>query len=590
IMADVMLDLNRCTAVAPPTRTDEQILPRIRWVPIGKSNCYLDAEKLQSNPIYKIAVDILKHTNFFRAFTALATNTAIIIQQFLGYYAAMTEPTGVTSVNWMSNGSTLLKTHSEMLFKINFQQQQGFFLPLPQGLLLSTLSMVWVIQKKSNTYLMSLLMTCFNRGGHSRQSLICALRKSLFGFERLQETHSGTSSWGVITIESYRLCGGKDVGRNFTQSSIPSRRTKSIGTTHSGKRRKESHSHCDPNAKGTKREVFRMRIPNELITDDIREADYYDASLKKVAKHQRYLTGEEVSDPDSPAPKPAKSTKPKITKQAKPTAPKAATKKPQPAPIKPKEKKRNPLTEPGFGDLEADTQRAIEESLKDTHSAHRGPLPPVVFRETDTGKYQPLPEVEGKGKEKVGAEQADWVLLNLQTLKKKSPTEQYIFQRRISAPTEPSSHDESSSLYAGLGLTESDTESDEEVPPIVKSGALDEGQDGPNPGIQDEGQAGPNPGNDTVSQPLSTPGVHARQNLEHTDAEATNDTSQPQPGQMDEKFTATAYPNIQENLKLTVDDPVIPEEPASSTGTLSSLQHLAKDFSFGDQFFNDKPL
>ncbi|GJZ12045.1 hypothetical protein Tco_0546804, partial [Tanacetum coccineum] len=34
---------------------------------------------------------------------------------------------------------------------------------------------------------------------------------------------------------------------------------------------------------------------------------------------------------------------------------------------------------------------------------------------------------------------------------------------------------------------------------------------------------------------------------------------------------------------------VIPEEPASSTGTLSSIQHLTKDFSFGDQFFNDKP-
>ncbi|GJR19917.1 hypothetical protein Tco_0968444 [Tanacetum coccineum] len=83
--------------------------------------------------------------------------------------------------------------------------------------------------------------------------------------------------------------------------------------------------------------------------------------------------------------------------------------------------------------------------------------------------------------------------------------------------------------------------------------------------------------------------LFAGPNLEHTDAEATDATSQPQPGQMDEEFTATAYPNIQENLKLTVDDPVIPEEPASSTGTLSSLQHLAKDFSFGDQFFNDKP-
>ncbi|GJV71030.1 hypothetical protein Tco_0413726 [Tanacetum coccineum] len=45
-----------------------------------------------------------------------------------------------------------------------------------------------------------------------------------------------------------------------------------------------------------------------------------------------------------------------------------------------------PLTELGFGDLEADTQRAIEESLKDAHGAHRGPLPPVVFRETNMEK------------------------------------------------------------------------------------------------------------------------------------------------------------------------------------------------------------
>ncbi|GKE33114.1 hypothetical protein Tco_1452436 [Tanacetum coccineum] len=158
------------------------------------------------------------------------------------------------------------------------------------------------------------------------------------------------------------------------------------------------------------------------------------------------------------------------------------------------------------------------------------------------------------GKEKVGVEQAAQVLLNLQIPKKKSPAEHYIFQRRTSAPTEPSGHDESSSLYVELGLNEK-----------------------------------PNPDDVVESQPLSTPGVHAGPNLEHTYAEATDGTSQPQPRQMDEEFTTTAYPNIQENLKLTVDEPVIPEEPASSTGTLSSLQHLAKDFSFGDQFFNDKP-
>ncbi|GJR13772.1 hypothetical protein Tco_0796424, partial [Tanacetum coccineum] len=317
-------------------------------------------------------------------------------------------------------------------------------------------------------------------------------------------------------------------------------------------------------AKRTKREVFGMPILNELIIDDIRGADYYDAYLKKVAKHQRYLAGKEVSDPDSPAPKPTKSTKPKITKQAKPVAPKAATKKPEPAPTKPKEKKRKQAKETTEATPPAKRAKARkvakkrtlksyqqlvdefvdEECLKDAHGAHRGPLPPVVIRETDTGKFQPLPKVEGKGKEKVGAEQATRVLLNLQIPKKKSPTEQYIFQIRTSAPTEPSGHEESSSLYVELGLTESDTESDEELPPLVKSGVPDEGQAGPNPGIQDEGQAGPNPGNDTVSQTPSTPSVHAGPNLEHTDAEATDATSQPQPGQMDEEFTTTAYPNI----------------------------------------------
>nr|GFC88048.1 hypothetical protein [Tanacetum cinerariifolium] len=36
-------------------------------------------------------------------------------------------------------------------------------------------------------------------------------------------------------------------------------------------------------------------------------------------------------------------------------------------------------------------------------------------------------------------------------------------------------------------------------------------------------------------------------------------------------------------------EPVLLEEPASSSGTLSSLQHLSRDFIFGDQFFSDKP-
>nr|GEW96733.1 integrase, catalytic region, zinc finger, CCHC-type, peptidase aspartic, catalytic [Tanacetum cinerariifolium] len=68
--------------MAPPTRTNDQILPYIRWVPIGKSNCYLDVERSQSNPIFKITVDILRNTNLFRAFTASLIIPSIYIQQF----------------------------------------------------------------------------------------------------------------------------------------------------------------------------------------------------------------------------------------------------------------------------------------------------------------------------------------------------------------------------------------------------------------------------------------------------------------------------------------------------------------------------
>ncbi|GKA73713.1 retrovirus-related pol polyprotein from transposon TNT 1-94 [Tanacetum coccineum] len=205
-------------------------------------------------------------------------------------------------------------------------------------------------------------------------------------------------------------------------------------------------------------------------------------------------------DPDSPTPKPAKATKPKVTKQSKPLAPKAAPvikpatakapkptasqpPKPTPATTEPSKKDQSkkaslqlvdefvdegvPVNEPRFGDEEADMQKAVEKSLKDVHAAHQGPLPPVVIKQPESRKFQPLLEVQGKGKEKDGEEQAAQVLLNLQTPMKKSPTDQFIFQRRTPAPTEPSGHEESSSLYAELRLTDSETESDDDVSPEI---------------------------------------------------------------------------------------------------------------------------
>nr|GEX36302.1 hypothetical protein [Tanacetum cinerariifolium] len=74
----------------------------------------------------------------------------------------------------------------------------------------------------------------------------------------------------------------------------------------------------------------------------------------------------------------------------------------------------------------------------------------------------------------------------------------------------------------------SEVESDEDVPRI-------------DAGVQDE-----------ASQPQSSLVVHAGPNLKHIDLEATDVSTQLRPEQMDEGFTTTAYPNVQENLKLTV--------------------------------------
>ncbi|GJV50646.1 hypothetical protein Tco_1446387 [Tanacetum coccineum] len=178
--------------------------------------------------------------------------------------------------------------------------------------------------------------------------------------------------------------------------------------------------------------------------------------------------------------------------------------------------------------------------MKDAYPAHRGLLPHVVFREPDSGKLQPLPEVQGKGKEKVGEEQAAQVLLNLQTPKKKNPAEQFIFQRRTPATVEPSGLVESSSLYAELGLTDSGMESEEEVSPEMNAQGIIEA------------------------------------------------SSQPNTEQIDDEFTAMAYTKVQENLKLPTEGEVRLEEPASSAGTLSSMKNLDKDLSFIDQFLIEK--
>nr|GEX49386.1 ubiquitin carboxyl-terminal hydrolase 12-like isoform X2 [Tanacetum cinerariifolium] len=592
---DTMADVNvnapadQAPTMAPPTRTDDQILPHIKWVPIGKINCYLDVKKSQSNPIYKIAVDILKHTNFFRAFTASSTIPSIYIQQFwdiVRYDKIVRCYKCQLDEQWFDLTKDTLR---DALHITSVNNNKSFSSP-PSSDALINLSTNWVTRNLSRTCLMSFF------GGSSIKPISIMQRGS---------------------------------GKNSPNPSIRSLKTKR--RKHKFHPRLDSPLHLpneEPvlgylkfNAKETKREVFGKPIPGNLITADIQGEPYYQEYLEKVAKHQRYLAEEQGSDPDSPALKPTKATKksnlsapkadlrPPVTKPASSQQP-----EPKPVPAKSQGKKRKLVTkisnkpspvrksrpglvskqrkpisslrsvdesvaegihekEPRVDDEEADVQRAFEESLKSIYNAPWGPLLPVVISEQESGKYQPLLEVQGKGKEKVNDKQVARDLLTLQTPKKKIPADQFIFQRRTTTPIGSSGHDESSSLYAELGLTDSEVESDEDVAGI-DAGVPDEGQAGPNPGDQDEGQAGPNPDEQDEGQAGPNPDV----------------STQPHPNKMDEGFTAMAYPKVQENLKLTVKEQVILEEPVSSTGTLSSQQHITKDLSFGDLFLNGKPL
>ncbi|GJR80466.1 hypothetical protein Tco_0151251 [Tanacetum coccineum] len=98
----------------PPTRTDEQIVPRSQWLTIGKSNLLFNAQKIQKNPIFQISVDILSNTNFFQAFTASANVPAIYLQQFWNTMK-YNEKTGVYSCQVDEQcGESSLRTNVDM--------------------------------------------------------------------------------------------------------------------------------------------------------------------------------------------------------------------------------------------------------------------------------------------------------------------------------------------------------------------------------------------------------------------------------------------------------------------------------------------
>ncbi|GJV88020.1 hypothetical protein Tco_1531958 [Tanacetum coccineum] len=107
-------------------------------------------------------------------------------------------------------------------------------------------------------------------------------------------------------------------------------------------------------------EVFGMKIPNELISNNIRNAPYKNAYLEMVAKHDQKIAAEKegkkkpatakqfkLKPVKEKSSKPAPAPKPKVTKE-KPSKPSTA-KPPKPKPVKEKSTKVTPLQKAGKG-------------------------------------------------------------------------------------------------------------------------------------------------------------------------------------------------------------------------------------------------
>nr|GEX87840.1 copia protein [Tanacetum cinerariifolium] len=449
-MADMNISANdapaeQAPAIAPPARTNDQILLSSNWVPIGKSNCVLDVHKSQRNPIFPIAVAILKNTNFFRAFITSSMIPAIYIQQFWDTMC-FNSSTGLYSCQLDEQWFNLHKYILKDALDITPTNDNNPFVAPPS----------------SNT-----VIEYVNTLGYP----------STFRNLSAMSVNALYQPWRAILSMINMCLTGKTVGYDRPRHPVLQIQ-KNLAM-----------------ASREKKKTTYLLIP----------------SIRYVGKDGREIF-------EGGATESFKATKVTKTKAAKATKP-ASDPKPKPAPTQPPKA------------IAENKRKLVQETLDEPSPAKR------------SKSGLPLPEVQGKGKEKVVKEQVAHDLLTLQTLKNKI----HIFQRRTHMPAEASGPAESLSLDA-----------DVEVPKI-NIGDQSEGQAGPNPGIQDEGQAGPNPVVQDEGQARSNPHL-----------EATNASSLQNPKQLDEKFT-TAYLNVQENLKLPSEDS---EEEPGKTNVKLDVQSM----------------
>nr|GEW76690.1 hypothetical protein [Tanacetum cinerariifolium] len=437
IMAVENVPAENVPALAPPIRSDDQILPYSSW-----------------------------NTNFFRAFTTTATIPTIYIQQF---WNTIKDALGITPHDPAHPFMAPITSNA----LIDFVMELGY----PREL--SGVSYMYTndLYQPWRAFLL-LINQC--------------LTSKTYGFDRLRHPPVKDKQKEPKTLLiPYNRCTKLIIYHLRSKHNFHPRTGSSLHILDED----SVLRNLKFVAKGLKYKVFGMPIPDALITNNIRNDPYYSEYLEMVAKHKRRVDAKQTSYgepavPEPSVPKDAKATKLKAAKQSGQTVPKAAKPtihkattpsrpnsqppKPKPAPTKPskavlekkqklvketpdepspaKRRKPNsplrlvdefadkgvPISESRVDDEEADYQRAVELSWKDLEARNQGLTRIVVIREPDSGRIQSFLE--------------------------KSIADQYILQRRTPETAE----------LIGPELTQ------------INTGVQDEGQVGSNPGKQDD--------------------------------------------------------------------------------------------------------
>ncbi|GJT68603.1 hypothetical protein Tco_1020083 [Tanacetum coccineum] len=222
-----------------PTRSDDQILPFAAWVPIGKSNFVLDLQKKQKNLTFQIS--------FWNTLTYEAKTGAYSFQ--------LDENRFILDAN-------LLR---EALEITPIDQAHQFVSP-PSGV--AIMDFVNELGYTEELHFMSRMVV--NNLYQPWRAILSMINQCLTGktsgFDRPKYLVL-QMLWGVIT--------STNVDYAELMSAYPFHLAE------------EDHRHGNLKfiPKGEEDEVFGMQIPKELITNNIRNAPYYNAYLEMVAKH-----------------------------------------------------------------------------------------------------------------------------------------------------------------------------------------------------------------------------------------------------------------------------------------------------------------